>query len=102
MQMILGPSREGERGSCTASPGCRVNEPFLGDQASRTILVSKGQLLAESFRGRMVVLPRITPDDVRQLTFSTVIVHKSYAVLILPGHHLDSDVPFRVSSMALL
>ncbi|KAL7804039.1 hypothetical protein V8C43DRAFT_300175 [Trichoderma afarasin] len=78
----LGPlerAREGERGSGTASPGCRINKPFLGDQASGTILV----------------------DDVRQLTFSTAIVHKSYVVLILPSPHLASDVPFRVSSMAL-
>ncbi|KAL6819821.1 hypothetical protein V8C40DRAFT_268310 [Trichoderma camerunense] len=48
----LGPlerTREGERGSGTASPGCRLNESLLGDQESGTILVGKGQLLAESF-----------------------------------------------------
>ncbi|KAL6835880.1 hypothetical protein J3E69DRAFT_373180 [Trichoderma sp. SZMC 28015] len=42
-------AREGERGSGMASPGCRVNESFLDDQASGTILVGKDQPLAKSF-----------------------------------------------------
>ncbi|KAJ4865405.1 hypothetical protein T069G_01935 [Trichoderma breve] len=87
----LGPlerARDGERGSGRANPGCRLNESFLGDQASGTILVGKDQLLAKSFLWWTVILPRITPDDVRQLTFSAAIVHKSYVALILSGPHL--------------
>lgn len=76
--------------------------PSLVTRHRELSLLAKSNCPPTLFCGRTVMLPRITPDDVRQLTFSTAIVHKSYVALILLGPHLDSDVPFRVNSMALL